>query len=291
MIAIDWGSSSLRAWRLDANGAAVDTRRADLGALGHGAATPALLADALQGWDDTELLLCGMVGARGGWSEAPYLPCPATPGALAQALQEVPTQGTALQGRRARIVPGVRGGSQALPDVMRGEETQIVGLLGQCPDAAQVCLPGTHSKWVSLRAGAIAGVHTAMTGESYALYRRHSMLARSMPPTSEPEVFDAEAFAAGVRRSGEPGGLLHHLFGVRTLGLFDRLVPAQAPAYLSGLLIGHEVRAQLPLRAPVHLIGGPTLGARYRQAFDLLGIDSHLHGEDLAACGLFHLTR
>ena len=145
MIAIDWGSSSLRAWRLDANGAIVDTRRADLGALGHGAATPALLADALQGWDDTELLLCGMVGARGGWSEAPYLPCPATPGALAQALQEVPTQGTALQGRRSRIVPGVRGGSQALPDVMRGEETQIVGLLSQCPGAAQVCLPGTHS--------------------------------------------------------------------------------------------------------------------------------------------------
>lgn len=291
MIAIDWGSSSLRAWRLDAAGAIVDTRRADLGALGHGEATPTLLGQVLAGWDEADLLLCGMVGARGGWVEAPYLSCPATSADLAQALLEIPTEHTALEGRRVRVVPGICDGADAVPDVMRGEETQIVGLLRRQPDATLACLPGTHSKWVSLEAGAITRVRTAMTGESYALYRQHSMLARSMPPAQGQDAFEDEAFAAGVRRSGEPGGLLQHLFGLRTLGLFDRLAPAQAPSYLSGLLIGHEVRARMPLPAPVHLIGSPALGARYRQAFDLLGIDSVPHDEDLAASGLYHLSR
>lgn len=289
MIAVDWGSSSLRAWRV-ADGGIVEQRRAATGALACGERHADVLGELIAGWDDRRLLVCGMAGARGGWREAAYVDCPADAARIAAALLPVETTGTVLHGRDVHIVPGVADLSASVADVMRGEETQILGL----PHAREsghsvVCLPGTHSKWVIVRDGAIASLRTLMTGEAFSLFRTHSVLARSLDAADG--AFDDDAFAAGVRRSGDSGGLLHHLFGIRAQSLFGRLSPSAAPSYLSGLLIGHEVRCQLPLPAPLHLVGSETLTRRYRRALALLGVDAAVHGEELAVAGLCRLAQ
>jgi 2-dehydro-3-deoxygalactonokinase len=237
-------------------------------------------------------VLCGAVGGRGGWREAPYVECPATSDALAATLLRIEPEPPPFQGRTLRIVPGVLDrASSPVADTMRGEESQVVGLLHSGRfDGGVVCLPGTHSKWVRVRDGAIAAIHTAMTGEVYALLRRHSVLARLME-RDETAVLDSGSFDAGLRRSRDPGGLLHHLFGVRVEGLFGRLGPAQAPSYLSGLLIGHEVRAQTTGTRKVHLVASERLGAAYKIALAAFGIDSELHSEELAATGMHVLAR
>ena len=136
---------------------------------------------------------------------------------------------------------------------MRGEETQVMGVQALLRNGGMACLPGTHSKWVRVEGGRIVGFTTHMTGEAFAALRGHTILGRMMRDGPA----DGAPFEAGLARSAEPGGLLHHLFGVRALGLANRLEEADAPAYLSGILIGHEVRAALaelptyrPMRPP-----------------------------------------
>ena len=179
MIAVDWGSSSLRAYRLAADGAIRERRRADIGALDC-ADHAATLSAELEGWDDADIVLCGAIGGRGGWREAPYVECPASTDSLAATLLRLEPEPPSFRGRTLRIVPGVLDrASSPVADTMRGEESQVVGLLHSGRfDGGVVCLPGTHSKWVRVRDGAIAAIHTAMTGEVYALLRRHSVLAR-----------------------------------------------------------------------------------------------------------------
>lgn len=165
--------------------------------------------------------------------------------------------------------------------------------MGALPDIGSdglVCLPGTHSKWARVRSGRVEGFATHMTGEAFAALRGHTILGRMMRdgPT------DPAAFLRGVGRSGQPGGLLHHLFGVRTLGLFGELAEPEAAGYLSGLLIGHEVRAALPAAAPgappggpeVHLIGAPALCALYQRAIEACGGRARVADPDAAARGL-----
>ena len=294
MIAIDWGSTSLRAYRLDTMGRVREQRRADIGALGQDGRHAAIVAAQIEGWDDEQIVLCGMAGARGGWQEAAYVECPADAAAIAASMLHVDVSNSPLRGRTVRIVPGVidRGVSDRatgdVADVMRGEETQVIGLMhGAVDPPVDVCLPGTHSKWVALRAGAIASVHTAMTGEVYALMRLHSVLARLMAADDAP--IDADTFTAGVRRSGDAGGLLHHLFGVRTQGLLGRLSAEQAPGYLSGLLVGHEIRARLPLPPTVHVVAGDALADAYGLALAEFGVEGRRHPEHLAASGAFAL--
>lgn len=293
MIAVDWGTSSLRAYRLDAHGAVVDQRSADAGLLASAGRFEAVLAGQLDGWDDETILMAGMIGSRTGWLEVPYAGCPAGLAEIAAGLREV--QAASLPGRRLWIAPGLaRTPPDEPPEVMRGEETQLLGLLEQLPDAAThwVCLPGTHSKWVRVEAGRIVSWRTAMTGELYALLRRHSLLASLMPAAPAGDADDEAAFAHGVAASAATGGLLHQLFGVRTLGLFARLDSAQAPSYLSGLLIGHELRALAPAPVDVvHLVGGAGLARRYARALAQLGQPSHSHGETLAAHGLYRLAQ
>ncbi|WP_295954752.1 2-dehydro-3-deoxygalactonokinase [uncultured Xanthomonas sp.] len=292
MIVVDWGTSSLRGYRLDADGGILDQRRSDQGIAACQGRFPVTLAALIDGWDG-DVVLCGMIGSRNGWIELPYAPCPADAAALAAAMR--PLQDPALPGRTLWFVPGVASDADAVPDVMRGEETQLIGLLAllaQEPPTAEihhVCLPGTHSKWVTLQDGRIASLATMMTGELYALLRTHSLLARLMD--ADDGVFDAAAFDAGVQRSGDPGGVLHHLFGVRSLGLFERLSAAAAPSYLSGLLIGHELRAHPVLPPVVHLVGGSGLLARYAHALATLGSRVRTHPEDLAARGLYRLAQ
>ena len=171
MIAVDWGGSNLRAYRLDDHGRVLGQRRGEVGALACDGQHAQTLAGVIGDWDDPLVLLCGMVGARGGWIEVPYVPCPAGIATLAAGMVELGTHaGDALRGRRLWCVPGMADHRGAAADVMRGEETQVAGLLAQLgPGRHDVCLPGTHSKWVRVEDGAITGISTALTGELYGL--------------------------------------------------------------------------------------------------------------------------
>ncbi|KAF1692481.1 2-dehydro-3-deoxygalactonokinase [Pseudoxanthomonas koreensis] len=293
MIAVDWGGSSLRVYRLDAGGAVVDRRRGEEGALACAGRYGKVLAAMIAGWDDPLVVLAGMVGARGGWIEVPYVRCPADADALAagmlrlDASREAPGFGY----RQFWCVPGIADRTSTTGDVMRGEETQIAGLLDALGGGTHtVCLPGTHSKWVQVRDGTITSLATAMTGELYALLRTHSILARGMaegePPLDEP------AFDAGLACSDGGGSLLHDLFAVRTASLFGRFPAQVLPSFLSGMLIGHEVQFALAgLSTPVHLVGGDGLVGRYAHALRRRGVAVHRHPEELAAAGMFRLAR
>ncbi len=292
MIAVDWGTSSLRLYRLDTAGMVLERRRSDDGVLASAGRFGEVLARGIDGWDDHDILLCGMVGGRGGWQEVPYLECPAGLAELADGMQRIQPAG--FETRSMWLMPGLRDLlSDSVPDVMRGEETQLAALLGNLAVGSHlVCLPGTHSKWVSVRDGRIQRIATAMTGELYAVLRQHSILGRLMP--ADDTRFDAFAFDAGLRRSEQAGGMLHHLFGVRTVGLFQQIAEPALPSYLSGLLIGHELRtsgafSQKPRPAQVHLVGNDRLLASYAHALTSLGIGVQRHPEDLAAHGLHAL--
>jgi len=290
MIAIDWGTSSLRAYRIGGDGTILEQRRGNDGALASQGRFGQVLAALLQGWDESLVLMCGMVGARGGWLEVPYVDCPADARALAAGMVRLPDE--ALPGRELWCAPGVCDRGQARADVMRGEETQVAALLEALgPGLHLVCLPGTHSKWVTVQDGRISHVATAMTGEVYGLLRQHSILGRSMEEGG-PEL-DTAAFDAGLDDAGRGQGLLHDLFGVRTAALFGRFPAAALPSYLSGLLIGHELGPALAAapRAEVHLVGSDALLERYTHALARLQRPSHRHREDLAARGLCALAR
>ncbi|WP_062351352.1 2-dehydro-3-deoxygalactonokinase [Pseudoxanthomonas mexicana] len=292
MIAVDWGTSSLRLYLLADDGQVRERRRSDQGVLTCDGRFGEVLAREIAGWDDVDILLCGMVGGRGGWHEMPYLPCPAGNHALALGMQRFQPPG--FDERALWLVPGLRDSdSDRVPDVMRGEETQLATLLDVLTAGTHlVCLPGTHSKWVTVRDGQVLRIATAMTGELYALLRQHSILGRLMPAGDVR--FDGYAFDAGLKRSDDRGGLLHHLFGVRTTGLFQQFAEPALPSYLSGLLIGHELRASglfshAPRPAQVHLIGNDRLLASYAHALTTLGVGVQRHPEDLAARGLHAL--
>jgi 2-dehydro-3-deoxygalactonokinase len=293
MIAVDWGTSSFRGYRLDAAGAVREQRHAALGLLACKGRFEAVLAQQLQGWEDESLvLMAGMIGSRNGWHEVPYVACPAGLAAVAAGLHEVAAAG--LPGRRIFIAPGLSLRPAAgRPEVMRGEETQLLGLLDELPDDAShtLCLPGTHSKWAVVAGGRIDTFHTAMTGELYAVLTQHSLLGALMDLEAGAALDDESAFALGVSTSGEPGGLPNHLFSVRTRGLFGELTAAQLPSYLSGLLIGHELHGLMGPARRVHLIGGEALLGRYRRALALRGVEAVVHGEALAARGLHRLAR
>jgi 2-dehydro-3-deoxygalactonokinase len=236
---------------------------------------------------ETHILLCGMVGSRQGWLEADYLPCPAGIDDLATALLPVP-----FPEAQVWLVPGVRGSDDAgVPEVMRGEETAAMGILDACDDAL-VCFPGTHSKWLQLSDGRINSFTTFMTGELYGAVRNGTILGRMMTQgESEAASIAGTAFLDGVARAGQPGGLLHHLFGVRTLGLMGRLGEEDAASYLSGLLIGHEARAAMQGHAVVHLVGSAALCGLYAHAIHACGGEAEIENEDAAALGLAAIGR
>lgn len=287
MIAVDWGTSSLRAYLLDASGQVRAQRRSDQGILAAAGRFAAVLAELIGEWPG-DILLCGMIGSRNGWIEQPYLPCPADADALAAAMQ--PHQAAELPGRTLWFVPGValqpRNGA---PDVMRGEETQLVGLMAALGGGRHsACLPGTHSKWARIEGTRLLDFATVMTGELYAVLRHHSILGTLMDD-GDGQLHE-RAFDQGVERSGTPGGLAHHVFGARTLGLFEQLPHDALASYLSGVLIGHEIRDRPPAGGLVHLVGSPALAQRYARALSLLGIGSMRHTEDLAATGLHLLA-
>ncbi|MDB5856821.1 MAG: 2-keto-3-deoxygalactonate kinase, partial [Ramlibacter sp.] len=217
-----------------------------------------------------------------GWHEAPYCPCPAGLDEVAARLQWIEPGGIAL-------VPGLSCEERGVPDVMRGEETQVFGaldLLGL--DHARLVLPGTHSKWVQVANRSVVGFRTFMTGELYALLRQHSILARTLPSDDGP--LDEAAFLRGVRHARDAGSLLAAAFSVRTLGLFERMQSAAQPSYLSGLVIGEELRAQGQLPQQLVLVGSATLTERYTLALAALGVSARTLGSEASWRGLWTLA-
>jgi 2-dehydro-3-deoxygalactonokinase len=293
LIAIDWGTSSARAYWLDARGGIARTASAPLGVQkvppgGFQSALTALLGAAPD--PSVPMIACGMIGSRQGWVEAPYRDCPADAHSIASVLTNVP-------GMRLSIVPGLAcrdpGG---VPDVMRGEETQILGALGADRDGRirVVVLPGTHSKWAVVRDATIETFATFLTGELFALLREHSILGRLAVPGE-----DAAALERGLRLSLEDGAsLLHDLFSARTLALMGELAPGAVGDYLSGLLLGAELaagrrwlqRQRVPGES-VLLIGDALLCERYRKAFALAGVDTVLGPAEAAARGLWRIAQ
>jgi len=278
MIGIDWGTSSFRAYRLGVDGTVISQVASDAGILhvADGSFADTLRA-AIAPWlalGETRVLMSGMIGSRQGWVEAPYLPCPAGPADIAANLATV-----AFDGADVRIVPGlIATDAGGTPEVMRGEETQIFGARA----TGLVCLPGSHAKWAAVTEAGITGFETYLSGEAFAALRFGTILGRMM--TDAPD--DAAAFARGIARSGDPGHMLHHLFGVRTLGLTGQLAADASASYLSGLLIGHEVRAAMPAGANVTLIGSTALCALYTSAIAALGGTATIGPADAAAQGL-----
>lgn len=286
MIAIDWGSSSLRAFRLDRRGEVVDARRSDQGALAANGRFAAILAPMLDGWDEPVVAMAGMVGSRQGWREVAYVECPAGVEAIAAGM--IGLSAPELAGRELWIVPGLSvRGADGVHDVMRGEETQICGLLDRLgPGRHLACLAGTHCKHVWIEDGCIRHFATSMTGELFHVLSEHSLLGRLM----EPGPHDADAFARGLDYAADGGDLSRHLFAVRTHGLFGVLAPQALRSFLSGLLIGHELR-QLPEAAQVHLVAAPALTPAYRTALERRGCRVQAHDETVAARGLYALAR
>lgn len=286
LVAVDWGTSSLRAARIAAGGAVLEERSWPRGILTVAQGQfPEVLAQSCGDWlraEDTLCLVSGMAGSRQGWIEAPYCPCPAGFTELARSLAWV-------EPGRIAIVPGLSCEHGGVPDVMRGEEVQVFGALALLGiDQARLVLPGTHSKWVQVKDGRVRDFATFMTGEFYALLRQHSILARGMPAEDGP--LDEAAFSRGVTHT-QAQPLLRAAFSARTLGLFDRLAPSALPSYLSGLVIGEELRQQGAAGGEVVIVGNPQLAQRYALALQLLGIRSKSLGAEAGWRGLWALAR
>ena len=280
LIAVDWGTSSLRGALLDETGRVLEEKSAPLGILNVPAGDFAgTFAAQFGDWmkpAGSRCLMSGMIGSRQGWQEAPYAPCPAGPEELTRRLRWI-------EPGRIAIVPGLSVEQGGVPDVMRGEEVQIFGAL-RLTGLSQglFVLPGTHNKWATVKGGRVSGFRTYMTGEFYGLLARHSILSRT---TKADAPLDEAAFLDGVRRAGNGEGLLHNAFGARALALFERLAPAHSASYLSGLLIGEEMRAQAP-GGEVVLIGAPALTARYALALKQAGVATRTLGAEATWAGL-----
>jgi 2-dehydro-3-deoxygalactonokinase len=290
LIGVDWGASRVRAFRYDTIGTPIETREraCDLLAVEPGG-FQIILADLTQGWAERgapRFMMCGMVGSRQGWVEAPYVPCPVDAEALASRLLPLPAaEGSAL------IAPGLSFETSDQADVMRGEETQIFGAIAAAWNGV-VLTPGTHSKWSMLDNGRITGFRTWMTGELFALLKSHSLLGRLMTPGAE----DVDAFSLGVGRALEDAAITALVFSVRAEALLGRISPSSLASYLSGLLIGAEVAGGLALcdpDAPLAVIGTPALTALYVAALGLAGRSdvTRIDGDQAAARGLWRLAQ
>jgi 2-dehydro-3-deoxygalactonokinase len=300
LLALDWGTSSLRAALMHADGRVIRTTSSADGILsvppgGFDDVFTRLFGEWLREFPDTVVLAAGMVGSRQGWFEAPYVACPAGFADMAAGL--VWPASTA----RLALVPGLSvTHADGAPDVMRGEEVQIFGALDALGISGGIfVLPGTHSKWAQVEASRVRRFHTFMTGELYALLRRQSILARAMPADDDaPDVaWPAQRahFLAGVQAAGE-GALLHKLFSVRARGLFDQLPPAAQPDYLSGLLVGEEIREALTLldaqdAGPIHLVCNAALADRYRSALSVFGLTGQVAPDNASFHGLLAIAR
>ena len=278
-IAVDWGTTNRRAYRLDASGKCQDEFEDGKGVLSVPAGGfPDAVAEIRDRLGDHPLLLAGMVGSNRGWKEAPYVPCPAGIDDLVKAL--------VWAGEREAIVPGVSYIGEDRADVMRGEEVQLLGAecAGLVGPTGLVCHPGTHNKWTVLHQGKIQSFRTVMTGELFSLLKEHSILADLL----QGKVEDNDVFRGAARYAIFHEALPSELFSVRARVLLGQGKKEDAASYASGLLIGTDVRIGLsvPTAAKVLVMGRPELTKLYvaalgeadRQARELDGEQCFLAG-------------
>ncbi len=295
LIAIDWGTTSARAYRLDAADNVLATRSAPLGikTIQDGRFADALDALLAEWRDDpAPRIACGMIGSRQGWIEAPYVDCPADLGTLAGMLTRTP-QGELV------IVPGARClDGTGVPDVMRGEETQLAGSSRAGDAQILAVLPGTHSKWAIVERGVLVDFATYMTGELYAVLLAHSILGRMAGTGTDSTRSGGAAFRRGVARGSAGDGLAHAIFGARTLALGGELEPDDVNDWLSGVLIGDEIRSarnwarELGAEAlNVRVIGGDAIVERYMIALGEAGVRADTGPAAAAAHGLFRIAQ
>lgn len=280
-IAVDWGTTNLRAWAMGPEGEVLDAARSsdgmgrlEPGAQSFGDALAKLVGDWLPSGGVTEVVACGMVGARQGWTEVPYRKVPVAP-LSEDALTTVPCHDERM---RVHIAGGV---SQTNPpDVMRGEETQIAGFLSAEPGFnGVVAMPGTHSKWVQIVDGEIFHFASFMTGELYALLSEQSVLRHSVNPKG----FAKDAFAEALEDSlAHPERVAARLFGIRAEHLLQGADPDRAASRLSGYLLGLELAGAKPywLGQPIALMASGLHAERYAAALDAMGASYTLHDPD-----------
>ncbi|MEO8136008.1 MAG: 2-dehydro-3-deoxygalactonokinase [Betaproteobacteria bacterium] len=300
LIALDWGSTTARAYLMSEESDIIGQRQAPLGVLNvkNGDFEGALI-ELCGPWlmvrTETPIIASGMIGSRQGWTEAPYVECPAGLQELGGSMKTIDV----AKRRKLWIVPGVSiTGADGVPDVMRGEETQIFGALSpiaQDGGSALYLLPGTHSKWVRVENGRIVWFKTFMTGELFSVLVNHSILGRLVPSG---DTHDEDAFRRGVEHAfQDPFGLSSMLFSARTLALFGKLPAPGIADYLSGLLIGHEIfTAEHALGAQTRrddgaiLVGESSLVRNYQRALTYVGWSSSAAPGFPAASGLWRVA-
>lgn len=295
LLGIDWGSTSLRGYLIAENGEVLASRETKHGVFhlppgGFEAAFDYLIS----GWEPLSptlpILACGMVGSAQGWMEVPYVSCPMTVTGIAAGIAAK----SIGNGRMLHVVPGMASHG-VLPDVMRGEETQVIGALAARATKAgemTIVLPGTHSKWVQVRDGSITRIETFMTGELFELLRVHSSIGRVAATVSELAEEGEGAFRRGVHDAidARNRSVTHLMFTTRSQVLLGKLASDQALDYLSGLLIGEELRRQ-SVRGDCVLVGSAELCDRYEQAFAVAFDFQPDRSENAAARGLHLLAR
>jgi len=304
LIALDWGTSSLRAYLMGRDGSLLERRAQPWGIQhlpegGYVAAFHGVAGDWRERWPTLPAIAAGMVGSRSGWREVPYVACPADPATIAAGL--VPFDGGC---GTLHFVPGLMQGGM-LPDVMRGEEMQIIGGLAIEPSLAVeslFVLPGTHCKWAEIRGGRVVRFTTYLTGELYAMLRDHSIIGRPAKESgavtaTDPAAADA-AFRRGLQAARESGaeGMAGRLFSTRSLFLMGELSAPQTLDYLSGVLIGEEIRSVIAglngaVCPPLVLLGDPGLCDRYRVALAAFGIDRVRALNETGPAGLWQIAR
>ncbi|MGU9649929.1 2-dehydro-3-deoxygalactonokinase [Salmonella enterica] len=275
-IAIDWGSTNLRAWLYQGD-KCLESRQSEAGVTRlNGKSPDAVLAEVTTHWRDsatpTPVVMAGMIGSNVGWQNAPYLPVPALFSAIGEQLTAV--------GDNIWIIPGLCVSREDNHNVMRGEETQLLGARELSPSSVYV-MPGTHCKWVQTDTQQIHDFRTVMTGELHHLLLRHSLVGAGLP---EQEV-SGDAYAAGLERGLNSPAVLPSLFEVRASHVLGHLAREQVSDFLSGLLIGAEVASMsesFAAQQAITLVAGPALILRYQQAFRAIGRDVSTVDGDMA---------
>lgn len=279
-IAVDWGTTNRRAWLVE-NGRATAEFEDGCGITSvSDGGFPARVGEIRERLGDLPLFMAGMIGSNRGWVEAPYVPCPAGVAELSAGLMEVP-------GARAWIVPGLSFVDGGRGDVMRGEETQLFGALaaGLSPPDSLVCHPGTHNKWALIEGGRVTRFTTVMTGELFNLLRQHSILKGWLDQPVEV----GAAFRDGVADGLQGRALTADLFGVRASILLDLRKAEQAASFVSGLLIGADLRTGLSDfgSSEVVVMGRPELTALYEAALEVAGSKARIvDGEAALLAGI-----
>jgi 2-dehydro-3-deoxygalactonokinase len=286
-IAVDWGTTNRRAYRVEPGKGCTGEFEDGKGVTGVAAGGfPVAVAEIRERLGDLPLIMAGMIGSNRGWVEAPYVPCPAGPQALARHLLSV-------EGERAAIVPGLSFADETRADVMRGEEVQLFGAVvaGLVPPDCSVCHPGTHNKWALLERGEVKRFRTVMTGEMFALLQERSILAQWMDGEVEP----GAAFHEGVQRGLSDDALTAELFGVRAGVLLGRLQATDVADFTSGLLIGADVATGLRhahYAGEIVVMGRPELTRLYAAALKEAGRSSReIDGEQAFLAGIGEIVR